>query len=84
MRVECFESPGKKINTKTNIKSLKNQRIRDNYAKKKIDCSYRMTQAKTFETQQKKSLQNMYLIYKRIICAVDMHRKAMKLVFMQK
>jgi len=38
-----------------------------------------MTQAIKFETQQKKNLQNVYLIYKRIIYAVDMHRKAMKL-----
>jgi len=70
------------------MKSLKDQRRLErlhNYTKKKkIGCSYRMTRAITFETQEKKSLQNVYLICKRIIEAVDMHRKAMKLVFMQK
>ncbi|XP_071560219.1 uncharacterized protein [Temnothorax nylanderi] len=41
-------------------------------------ASYRMTRAMVLETHQKRSLQNENLIHKGIICAVDMHRKAMK------
>ncbi|XP_071637592.1 uncharacterized protein [Temnothorax longispinosus] len=47
----------------------------------RIACSYRMTRAMVFETHQKRSLQNENLICKEIICAVDMHRKAMKSKF---
>ncbi|XP_077266109.1 uncharacterized protein LOC143899597 isoform X1 [Temnothorax americanus] len=42
-----------------------------------ITC-YRIARTMTLETLRKNSLQNEYLIYKRLICAVDMHRKAMK------
>ncbi|XP_071560361.1 uncharacterized protein [Temnothorax nylanderi] len=42
-----------------------------------ITC-YRITRTMTLETLRKNSLQNEYLMYKRLICAVDMHRKAMK------
>lgn len=41
--------------------------------------SYRIKQ--TFETVQKSNLKYGNLIYKGLICAVDMHRQAMKLVF---
>ncbi|XP_028048543.1 uncharacterized protein LOC105834282 [Monomorium pharaonis] len=42
-------------------------------------ASYRMMRAMMkLEIQQKKNLQNENLIYKEIICAIDMHRKAMK------
>ncbi|XP_077266110.1 uncharacterized protein LOC143899597 isoform X2 [Temnothorax americanus] len=44
-----------------------------------ITC-YRIARTMTLETLRKNSLQNEYLIYKRLICAVDMHRKAMKLI----
>jgi len=41
MRVECFELPGKKINTKTNIKSLKELERLHNYKKKnRLQLSY--------------------------------------------
>ncbi|XP_011701059.1 PREDICTED: uncharacterized protein LOC105457852, partial [Wasmannia auropunctata] len=43
-------------------------------------ASYRMSRAITFVTQQQKSLQDKNLTYKRIICAIDMHRKAMKFI----
>jgi len=49
----------------------------------KIIYSYRVEQAITFETLQKNSLKNETSIYKGLICAVDMHRKAMKLVFIR-
>ncbi|XP_071637888.1 uncharacterized protein [Temnothorax longispinosus] len=42
-----------------------------------IAC-YRIARTMTLETLRKNSLQNEYLIYKGLICAVDMHRKAMK------
>ncbi|XP_024884063.1 uncharacterized protein LOC112462493 [Temnothorax curvispinosus] len=42
-----------------------------------ITC-YRIARTMTLETVRKNSLQDEYLIYKRLICAVDMHRKAMK------
>ncbi|XP_071641744.1 uncharacterized protein [Temnothorax longispinosus] len=42
-----------------------------------ITC-YRIARTMTLETLRKNSLQNEYLIYKGLICAVDMHRKAMK------
>ncbi|XP_077280089.1 uncharacterized protein LOC143907288 isoform X1 [Temnothorax americanus] len=42
-----------------------------------ITC-YRIARTMTLETLQKNSLQYEYLIYKRLICAVNMHRKAMK------
>ncbi|XP_039311505.1 uncharacterized protein LOC113004033 isoform X2 [Solenopsis invicta] len=40
-------------------------------------ASYRIKQAITFDTLQKNSLEKENLIYKELICAVDMHRKAM-------
>ncbi|XP_025991834.1 uncharacterized protein LOC113004044 isoform X2 [Solenopsis invicta] len=40
-------------------------------------ASYRIKQAITFDTLEKNSLEKENLIYKRLICAVDMHRKAM-------
>ncbi|XP_071637929.1 uncharacterized protein [Temnothorax longispinosus] len=43
----------------------------------RITC-YRIARTMTPETLQKNNLQNEYLIYKGLICAVDMHRKAMK------
>ncbi|XP_024893689.1 uncharacterized protein LOC112468639 [Temnothorax curvispinosus] len=42
-----------------------------------IAC-YRIARTMTLETLRKNSFQNEYLIYKGLICAVDMHRKAMK------
>ncbi|XP_071560360.1 uncharacterized protein, partial [Temnothorax nylanderi] len=42
-----------------------------------ITC-YRIARTMTLETLRKNSLQNECLIYKGLICAVDMHRKAMK------
>ncbi|XP_071629412.1 uncharacterized protein [Temnothorax longispinosus] len=41
-------------------------------------ASYRVKQAITIEILQKNSLKNENLIYKKLIYAVDMHRKAMK------
>ncbi|XP_071579170.1 uncharacterized protein [Temnothorax nylanderi] len=43
----------------------------------RITC-YRIARTMTLETLRKNSLQNKYLIYKGLISAVDMHRKAMK------
>ncbi|XP_011860675.1 PREDICTED: uncharacterized protein LOC105557895 [Vollenhovia emeryi] len=43
----------------------------------RIVC-YRITRVMTFKTLQKNKLQNENLIYKELICAVDMHRKAIK------
>ncbi|XP_024893680.1 uncharacterized protein LOC112468630 [Temnothorax curvispinosus] len=43
----------------------------------RITC-YRIARTMTLEILRKNSLQNEYLIYKGLICAVDMHRKAMK------
>ncbi|XP_039311497.1 uncharacterized protein LOC105198337 isoform X1 [Solenopsis invicta] len=40
-------------------------------------ASYRIKQAITFDTLRKNSLEKENLIYKGLICAVDMHRKAM-------
>ncbi|XP_024882727.1 uncharacterized protein LOC112461641 [Temnothorax curvispinosus] len=42
-----------------------------------ITC-YRIERAMAFETLQKNNWKNKNLIYKGLICAVDMHRKAMK------
>ncbi|XP_039311364.1 uncharacterized protein LOC105198335 [Solenopsis invicta] len=42
-----------------------------------ITC-YRIAEAITHETLQKNNLQNENLIYKELICAVDMHRRALK------
>ncbi|XP_039311839.1 uncharacterized protein LOC113003901 [Solenopsis invicta] len=41
-------------------------------------ASYRITRVMTFENQENKNLQNENLICKKIIRAVDMHRKAMQ------
>ncbi|XP_071637641.1 uncharacterized protein [Temnothorax longispinosus] len=46
-------------------------------------ASYRIERAMTFRTLQKNSLENENLVYKGLICAVDMHRRAMKLVSIQ-
>ncbi|XP_071637410.1 uncharacterized protein [Temnothorax longispinosus] len=43
-----------------------------------ITC-YRIERAMAFETLQKNNWKNENLIHKGLICAVDMHRKAMKL-----
>lgn len=47
----------------------------------KIACSYRIEQAMTIYKSRKNCLKSQNLIYKRLICAIDMHREAMKLVF---
>ncbi|KAL6260659.1 hypothetical protein P5V15_008178 [Pogonomyrmex californicus] len=44
----------------------------------RITCSYRFEQAMTIDTLHKNSLEKKILIYKGLICGVDMHRKAMK------
>jgi len=44
--------------------------------------SYRIEQAVTIGTLQKDFLRNENLIYKGLIYAVDMHRKAMRLIFL--
>ncbi|KAL6260660.1 hypothetical protein P5V15_008180 [Pogonomyrmex californicus] len=41
-------------------------------------ASYRFEQAMTIDTLHKNSLEKKILIYKGLICGVDMHRKAMK------
>ncbi|XP_071560231.1 uncharacterized protein [Temnothorax nylanderi] len=43
----------------------------------RITC-YRIERAMAFETLRKNNWKNENLIYKGLICAVDMHRKAMK------
>ncbi|XP_011701058.1 PREDICTED: uncharacterized protein LOC105457851 [Wasmannia auropunctata] len=43
----------------------------------RIAC-YRIARAMTFEALREKGLQNENLIYNGLICAVDIHRKAMK------
>ncbi|XP_071637631.1 uncharacterized protein [Temnothorax longispinosus] len=50
---------------------------------RRITYSYRIERAMTFRTLQKNSLENENLVYKGLICAVDMHRRAMKLVSIQ-
>ncbi|XP_039311488.1 uncharacterized protein LOC105198336 isoform X3 [Solenopsis invicta] len=78
MRVECFELPGKSINIKIDIKkTFVNSEKLYNYGRR-ITCSYRFKRAITTETLQKNSLKHKNLIYKELIYAVDMHRKAMK------
>ncbi|XP_025992860.2 uncharacterized protein LOC113004251 [Solenopsis invicta] len=47
------------------------------YGMFRITC-YRIAEAITHKTLQKNNLQNKNLIYKELICAVDMHRRAMK------
>lgn len=47
-----------------------------------IICSYRIKQAIRFNILQKNP-NNKFIIYEKIIYAVDIHRKAMKLVFTQ-
>ncbi|XP_072765637.1 uncharacterized protein [Anoplolepis gracilipes] len=42
-------------------------------------ASYRIEQAMAVDNLRKGSLQNKNLIYKKLICAVNMHREAMKL-----
>jgi len=44
--------------------------------------SYRIEQAMTIDTLQKNFFGNENLIYKGLIYAVDMHRKAMRLIFL--
>jgi len=36
----------------------------------------------TFDTMKNANQKNQILIYKKMVCAIDMHRKAMKLVFL--
>jgi len=77
MHVECYELSGKNINIKIDIKnSIINLDRLYNY-NKRIICSYRIKRAMTIKNLQK----NENLIYKGLICAVNMHRKAMQLVF---
>jgi len=78
MHVECSELSGKNINIKIDIKNSINLKRLYNY-NKRIICSYRIKRAMTIKNRQK----NENLIYKGLICAVDMHRKAMQLVFVQ-
>ncbi|KAH0948798.1 hypothetical protein HN011_007583 [Eciton burchellii] len=40
--------------------------------------SYRIKQAMTFDTMKNANQKNQILIYKKMVCAIDMHRKAMK------
>lgn len=82
MHAECFESPGKRINIKTDVENLENRKIRGlcNFGRR-ITCRYRIERAMTFVTVQKNSLENKNLTYKGLIYAVDMHRKAMRLIF---
>jgi hypothetical protein len=44
--------------------------------------SYRIEQAMTIDTLQKDFLGNDNLIYKGLIYAMDLHRKAMRLIFL--
>jgi len=81
MRAECFESPGKQKDIKIDVENQeKSENLIDHLIARRIICSYRIARAMTFEVLQKNSLQNENLIYKGLICAVDMHREAMKLV----
>jgi len=47
-----------------------------------IICSYRLERAMRSKKLQSISLRNEIMIYKEIICAINIHRKAMELVFM--
>jgi len=53
----------------------------DNYIESIIH-SYRFRRAMQSKKLQSISLKNETVIYQEIICAVDIHRKAMQLVFM--
>lgn len=78
--MECLKLQGKNINIKGIKISILSLERSYNYGKK-ITYSYRVKRAIAIKTLLKNSLKNENLIYKRLIYAVDMHRKAMKLVY---
>jgi len=81
MHVECFKSPGTRINIKTDVQNLeKLENLSDLYNYTRITCSYRIKQAMSLKILRKNNVENENLIYKGLICAVNIHRKAMKLV----
>jgi hypothetical protein len=51
------------------------------YHSKTIACSYRIRRAMTMNILPNISLKNEMEMYREIICAVDIHRKAMESVF---
>ncbi|XP_077266203.1 uncharacterized protein LOC143899650 isoform X3 [Temnothorax americanus] len=68
----------KNINIKSNIRKLYRKFEETYIVMANKSRSYRVKQAITIEILEKNSLKNKNLIYKGLIYAVDMHRKAMK------
>jgi len=74
--VQCSRLPGKFFCSSIISKS------RYNYHENTI-YSYRLERTMPINTTQNKDAMNEFIIYKKIIYVVDIHRQAMNIVFIQ-